>query len=139
MDNLNSADLQNITRKKPKQLKPSRQQADEVWFSLPPWCAALTSLDGPRAPRDAALPVGTEDGGAQAGQGAAVVLGAGVIVGQRDAADLSGFLQQNTRRVNGRAKREKLEEEESERKPRPHSLTHPLQCGVDRHVDVLVD
>lgn len=60
-------------------------------FPVP--CAGLTPLDGPRAPGDAALPVRAQGGGPQAGQRAAVVLGARVVVRQRHAADLSGFLE----------------------------------------------
>lgn len=73
----------------------------------------LASFGGPRASWDAPLSVGTEDGCAQAGQRAAVVLGAGVIVGKRDAADLSGFLRRDKRRINSRAKPENLEEYKS--------------------------
>lgn len=69
-----------------------------VGFTVP--CALLrvilTSLDGPRAPRDAALLVRQQDGGPQTGQRAAVVFGPGVVIKQRHAADLSGFLIKHT-------------------------------------------
>lgn len=58
-------------------------QSDEISF---------TSLDSAGTPRGAALSVWAEGGGSQAGQGAAVILRAGVVIKQRPAADLSGFL-----------------------------------------------